>query len=221
MKPREILLASLVGLLLIVAAAAWFSARSRDASGAGSARNLQQWGIALNLYLIDNENQLPEVGANPIDPAQTKAWYNALPPYLSQTPLAELAPDARPRPGVTSLWIDPSSKAPRVWDPNVFFFNYGMNRFLQPRADVRSFRINELGYPGNIVFLAEVNGYEPDATPETAVFPHGARPNSPQGVAQILFCDGHVAPVTKAVLTDDPAARSAAQAETGVSWFEQ
>lgn len=221
MKPREILLAAIVLVLLAVVAGVWWSARSRDASGAGSARNLQQWGIALNLYLIDNENQLPEVGFTPIEPTQEKAWYNALPTYLSQTPLAELAPADRPRPGVPSLWIDPGAKAARIWDSNLFYFNYGMNRFLQPRPDAPSFRVNELNHPGNVVFLTEVNGYEPDATPETVVFPHGPRPGSPQAIAQVLFCDGHVAPVTRATLVDDPNSRSAAQAEFGVSWFER
>ena len=221
MKPREILLAATVGVLLVAAAATWFLARGKDATGAASARNLQQWGIALNLYLIDNENQLPETGATPIEAAQLKAWYNALPPYLSQTPLADLPPDQRPRPGVPSLWIDPSLKPVRIWDADQFFFGYAMNQALQPQAGVRSFKINELNYPGNVVFLTEVNGPDPFVTPETVVFRHGSRPNSPSAIAIVLFCDGHVAPVTRAVLVDDTVARSASAAENGVSWSEQ
>jgi len=221
MKAREILLASAVGLLLVVAAIAWFIDRGKDATGIASARNLQQWGIALNLYLIDNENQLPEVGATPIDAKQEKAWYNALPTYLSQTPLAELPVGQRPKPGVPSLWIDPTSKAPRVWDPEQFYFNYAMNRFLQPQENVRSFKINELNFPGNVVFLTEVNDYEPVVTPETVAFTHGSHPTSPGAIANVLFCDGHVAPVTRSVLVDNPDTRAAATAATGVSWFEQ
>ncbi len=221
MKPREILLASAVGVLLVIAAIAWIIGHGDDASGAASARNLQQWGIALNLYLIDNEAQLPEVGAAPIAAGQEKAWYNTLPTYLSQTPLAELPPGQRPRPGTPSLWIDPASKKPHTWDPEVFFFNYAMNRALQPQADVRSFKVNELNYPGNVVFLTEVSDYEPAVTPETVAFLHGKRPGSPTAIANVLFCDGHVAPVTRAVLVDDAASRSAAAAEHGVSWFEQ
>ncbi|HVE15413.1 MAG TPA: hypothetical protein VNB29_01695 [Chthoniobacterales bacterium] len=221
MKPREILLAAAVGVLLIIAAIAWMMSRNKDASGAASARNLQQWGIALNLYLIDNENQLPEVGALPIAATQTKAWYNALPPYLSQTPLADLPPDQRPRPGEPSLWIDPALKPVKIWDADVFFFDYAMNHALQPQAGVRSFKINELNYPGNVVFLTEVNGNDPFVTPETVVFRHGSRPNSPTAIANVLFCDGHVAPVTRAVLVDDPSARAASSAANGISWFEQ
>ncbi len=221
MKPREILLALTVGVLLVVFIAVWLLNRGSDASGADSARNLQQWGIALNLYLIDNENQLPETGELPIEASQGKAWYNALPPYLSQTPLADLAPDDRPRPGVPSLWIDPSLKPVRAWDSSTYYFNYAMNQALQPQAGVRSFKINELNYPGNVVFLAEVNGFDPMVTPDTVTFRHGSKKNSPTAIANILFCDGHVAPVTRAILLDDPASRSAAAAENGVSWFEQ
>lgn len=221
MRPRELLLAGAVFILLLAAFAVWLMGRSKHASGAASARNLQQWGIALNLYLIDNENQLPEVGAAPIAATQEKAWYDALPPYLSQAPLADLPPGQRPRPGVPSLWIDPSLKAVRIWDADLYYFDYAMNHALQPQANVRSFKINEINYPGNVIFLTEVNGNDPFVTPDTAVFRHGNRPGSPASLAIVLFCDGHAAPVTRAVLVDDPAARSAAAAENGVSWFDQ
>jgi prepilin-type processing-associated H-X9-DG protein len=195
--------------------------RTEDVKRVASTRNLQQWGIALNLHLIDHENQLPETGSTPIEASQTKAWYNALPPYISQTPLAELAPGNRPRPGVPSLWIDPATPAVKVWDPSVFYFNYAMNRALQPDEKLRSFRIYEIPHPGHVIFLAEVNGYSPVATPDTAVFRHGStKKNDPKASANVLFCDGHVQPVTRAVLTA-PESHSAATAATGPSWFEK
>lgn len=221
MKPREILLATIVGILLLAAVVAWLVSRGKETSGIGSARNLKQWGIALTVYLSDNNNQLPEVGGDPIEPAQDKAWYNALPPYLGQTPLADLPPGNRPRPGVPSLWIDPQLEPVRIWDPSVFYFNYAMNSALQPEKGVRSFKVNELNYPGNVVFLTEVDGYDPGVTPETVAFRHGGKSSSPTATANVLFCDGHVAPVTRALLVDDPNSRSAASAENGVSWFEK
>jgi prepilin-type processing-associated H-X9-DG protein len=221
MKMREIILAAVVGLLLIVVASTWLMSRGKNLSGLKSARNLEQWGIALNLYLIDNGNQLPDVGSAPIEAKQETAWYNALPPYLSQTPLAELPPDDRPRPGVSSLWIDPSLKPVRGWAPGTFYFNYAMNRALQPESDTRSFKINELNYPGNVVFLAEVDGFEPVVTPDTVTFRHGAKSGSLEATTNVLFCDGHVSPVTRAVLVDDPASREASSAKNGVSWFEK
>lgn len=221
MKPREILLLSLVAIGLIVAGIGWFMGRGSDASAAQSARNLQQWGIALNLYLIDNQNQLPGVGATPITAAQTSAWYNALPPYLGQGSLADLPPGSRPKPGVSSLWVVPGQREPRFWDNDVFLFNYAMNRALQPDATVRSFRIYEIEFPQHVVFMTEVNGYDPGVDPDTVDYRWGPGGVSPRAFANVLFCDGHVEPVPRATLTDDPAARRAANARDGVSWFEE
>jgi prepilin-type processing-associated H-X9-DG protein len=196
--------------------------RGEEARRMASARNLQQWGIALTLHLMDNQNQLPDVGSTPIEASQKGAWYNALPPYISQTPLAELPPGQRPKPGEPSLWMDPLTKPVRVWDPDVFYFNYGMNAALQPDPKLRSFRIFEIPHPGNVVFLAEVDGYAPDVTPETVAYRHGGvRAANPNALAQVLFCDGHVQAVNRATLTDNPLAREAATAENGVSWFMQ
>lgn len=219
---REILIATAILVVLAVVLSAILMKQKADARRVASSRNLQQWGIALNLYLIDNENQLPDVGAEPVTPEQKKAWYNALPPYISQTPLADLPEGQRPRPGVPSLWIDPASDEVRIWDPAVFFFNYGMNKYLQPVEGTRSFRIYEINYPANVVFMTETSGYTPAITPENVVFRHGgARPTSPQAEAHVLFCDGHVQPVTRQQLVNDPNALSATAAESGVSWFQK
>jgi len=175
-------------------------------------RNLHQWGIALNLYLTENNNELPEVGKMPEAPAQAKAWFNVLPLYLSEKPLAELPPGERPRPGVPSLWIRPGTKPVKIRDPEAYYFNYGMNRNLQPDDGTRSFLINEIPFPGNVVFLAPTEGYSSDAGPENVVFPRTK-------AAHILFCDGHVQPVPRAKLLD-PAALAGAAAEKDVSWFQ-
>ncbi len=214
---RHIIPAVAVLVVLGISVAAYLGSKNSDASSAASARNLQQWGIALNLYLIDNDNQLPEVGETPIEADQSKAWYNALPVYLSQTPLADLPPGNRPKPGVPSIWINPATPEPRTWDPAVFYFNYAMNSALQPDPALRSFKIYEIDYPGNVVFMTEVDSYEPGVTPAEVAFLHGTRAPS----ANVLFCDGHVAPVPRTVLVEDDASRYARSAENGVSWFEK
>jgi len=218
---REIVVAVAILAVLAVLITVVCLKNAAEARRIASARNLQQWGIALNLDLIDNENQLPEIGHEPISEEQKKAWYNALPPYISQTPLAELPPGKRPRPGVPSLWIDPTAKPVRVWDDDVFFFNYGMNKFLQPVEGTRSFRIYEINNPANVVFMAETEGYSPAIGPDEVAFRHGGKVGSPKAEAHVLFCDGHVQFVTRQRLVDDPSVRSAASAETGISWFEQ
>lgn len=189
--------------------------QNEDGARIANARNLQQWGIALNLYLIENDNQLPDIGKSPVTRQQAKAWFNVLPPYLSEKPLAELPAGERPRPGVPSLWIRPGTKAVKIWDPGVFFFNYGMNRNLQPVEGTRSFRIYEINFPGSVIFLVPTESYSPAADPESVVFPKSREPS-----ACLLFCDGHAQPVPRSVLLD-PASLSAAAAENAVSWFHQ
>jgi prepilin-type processing-associated H-X9-DG protein len=219
---REIIIGIAIVVVLAVVLSAILMKQKAEAVRVASSRNLQQWGIALNLYLIDNENQLPEVGGDPVSPDQKKAWYNALPPYISQTPLADLPEGQRPRPGVPSIWIDPASGKVRIWDPAVFFFNYGMNKYLQPVEGTRSFRIYEINFPANVVFMTETEGYSPGITPENVVFRHGGvRPTNPKAEAHVLFCDGHVQAVTRQQLVNDPNALSAAAAETGISWFQK
>ncbi len=219
---RELIIMGVVVVALVAALAAIFLKNEADAKRTASFRNLQQWGIALNLYLIDNENQLPEVGVDPVTPEQKSAWYNAMPPYISQTPLADLPPGQRPRPGVPSLWIDPSSKPVKVWDQDAFYFNYAMNKYLQPVKDTRSFRIFEINFPGSVVFMVEVAGYSPGAGPEDVKFRQGSSSGTgPDAKTHVLFCDGHVQLVTKKQLVDNPDALSAASAEQGVSWYQK
>lgn len=207
------------GVILIVLGLVAYSNFVRSGqAGLRSAelRNLQQWGIALNLYLIDNENQLPEVGATPVSADQTRAWYNVLPPYISQTPLASLPEGERPRPGVPSLWVRPTTKPVKIWDPTVFYFDYAMNAFLQPQAGTRSFRIYEISFPGSVLFLVPVGGYSPGAKPEDVVFDKTEKPP----VARVLFCDGHVQTVPRVVL-DSPESRAVPSSGTSVSWYEK
>lgn len=217
--PTTGLVRMIVGGGVLAALAATFLAilggqKTRSESVA-AARNLQQWGIALNLYLIENGNQLPEVGGTPVTESQPRAWFNALPPYISEAPLAGLPPGGRPRPGGPSLWIRPGTKPVKIWDPVVYYFNYGMNASLQPDAGVRSFRIYEINFPANVVFLAPIDDYSPAAVPANVVFSKGR-----DAAAHILFCDGHVQAVPRSSLLA-PAALTAAAAESGVSWFQQ
>lgn len=213
---------AIIVVVLAVVVGTIFLKQGQDALRVSGSRNLQQWGIALNLYLIDNDNQLPDVGEAPVTPEQNRAWYNALPPYISRPLLADLPPGERPRPGVPSPWIDPASKPVRVWDASQFYFEYGMNQALQPDAGVRSFRIYEIDSPAHVVFMAPTRGYLPAVTPETVVFRYGGKPTSPKAETFVLFCDGHVEAVTRARLVDDPAVRRAASAAGGnLSWFEK
>ena len=220
MKAREILVAVVVAATTAAILATVFSRQQQNARVAAASRNLQQWGIALNLYLMDNRSQLPGVGGTPVTEEQSEAWYNALPPYLSRPALASLPPGERPRPGVPSLFISPASKAARIWDPEVFYFNYAMNRYLQPEGWDRGFKIFEMGHPANIIFLGETSGYTPALEPaDIATAWGGRRPDRQQGF--VLFCDGHVRLVSRSELLDPESLRAAAADSGGVSWFKE
>ncbi len=116
MNHRTVLLANhrraftLIELLTVIAIIGILAAiiipvvgRVRDqARQAQSASNLRQWGIATQLYVAENRNLLPLRGltnANVDRPtwaqvAQAEAqfaWYNALPPFVSERPLSELS----------------------------------------------------------------------------------------------------------------------------------
>ncbi len=88
------IIALLIGILLPVLGRARESARTTQCLS-----NLKQWGIALNSYIIDNNQTLPGEGASfgPSSPVRTwnpgrpnnawnnmseSAWYNALPRYV-------------------------------------------------------------------------------------------------------------------------------------------
>lgn len=222
MKPslRNILLAAILGVLALWVAVGWYLGQREKALQTASFRNLQQWGVALNLFLIDNQNQLPETGALPITVEQKLAWYNALPAYLGRTPLADLPPAQRPRPGVGSLFVDPVTRPVRVWDESQYYFDYAMNQYLQPDPAARSYRIYELGYPANVVFLVEAAGFQPAIGPDKVVFRRDGGNPQPSDRSGVVFCDGHVRFLSRSEL-EDPQSLRADHAARGVSWFKE
>jgi hypothetical protein len=188
----------LAGLLL-----PWWSGYRKRQVAIQGVQNLRQWGIALNLYLIENESLFPAVGRMQPSGEDADAWFNALPVYLCATPLAQLAPEDRPRPGVPSLWVDALDEGEGRGDGSgAFYFGYGMNRWLHPDPERSPLHIHDVETPGETLFLAEQSGYDPGALPGQIRFRRGKKYPSPDAEALVLFCDGHVLPVKKGQLVD-------------------
>jgi prepilin-type processing-associated H-X9-DG protein len=192
---------ALVIIALLVALPYFQQYRARSHAAVSQA-NLQQWGIALNLFLIENKSQLPVVGSgkSETDRLDAYAWYEALPPYLSQPSLSSLPPHRRPVPGDESLWIDPAAQEKKLASGEEFHFHYGMNRFLQPDSGALSLKIYEVENPGSVVFLTEVNGGDPGAVPSTVDSRHGGG----KRMVHVLFCDGFVTAVPASELRLNP-----------------
>lgn len=195
-SPRELIFGVGIVVAFLVAAGIWMSTRKAEAAGAQSARNLMQWGIALNLYLLENQNVLPETGGEEVSKDAPAAWYNSLPGYLSLSPLSEMPAGVKPDPKVASIWVDPACRPAEFTEAGSYYFCYAMNRYLQPDPASGSYRIYELFDPGAVVFLTEVAGVRPGALPGDVVF----RIRGKEPTANVLFCDGHVESVPRSLL---------------------
>src|SRR6267154_227144 len=112
--------------------------------------NLRQWGLALNMYLDDNQNIFPQPkiatatpgssGYNENTPGWSNfadfhnvgqgdsAWFNALPPYVASKPLWEIASNPANFVNGRKIFDCPAVTQPAEFpDPNRVVFNYGMN----------------------------------------------------------------------------------------------
>lgn len=212
----EVLLLSLVILVAIGVALPLYFKSQTDHARQTSANNLRQWGIAFNLYLADSDNALPRAGSSSEIATKDNTWFNALPPYLSQPMLKDLP--ANPTKNQLALWVNPAAqKITASGDQRVF--NYGMNNWLSsPQQPI--YRIYEIENPMAVVFLAEVEGYEPIVTPETVTARHLDRnPTSPQAATHFLFCDGHVELLRRGTYTSDPQSLDIAAPSERFTWI--
>lgn len=214
---REVVVVITLVVLAVAVALPLYQGQKAAARQQASANNLMQWGIALNLFLIENKNQLPAVGPVPGAAKDPYAWYNALPLYLSQKPLQDLPEESRPRPGQVSLWTDPSAELPADYTEGEYYFTYAMNRWLQPKPVGLAYKVYELADPGGTVFLTEVAGRDPGAMPADAAFRYvTGKPKKP--AAHVLFCDGHVELVDREVLSDRSGANDPEVPLLEVNW---
>ena len=188
-----VIIAILAALLLPA-----FRSVQRKGQQTASINNLRQWGVALGASLADNNNCFPAdgqgSGAN-IYPDQAEAWFNRLPPYMSEKPLTERKSD-QPKAGQKSVWINPvvptSVNAGITGDK--FLFCYGMNYWLYKKDKYLS--MPSIEFPSGTVFMGETNeiGYSV-VNPSfiRAYFGGGDPVTSQENVANFVFCDGHIA----------------------------
>jgi prepilin-type N-terminal cleavage/methylation domain-containing protein/prepilin-type processing-associated H-X9-DG protein len=218
------IIAILAGMLLPALAKA-----KQKANSIACVSNLKQWGLALTMYLDDNQQIFPDLSiANNTPGAPSgydqdnihwpdltgfhnggygnSAWFNALPPYVSQQALWQYAPN--PTNFVTghNVFACPSAKfIPSEVDPySRVAFSYGINfkgtNGLVPASN--PFKVTQVVKPSAFVYLSDVRAN----SGETPFL--GANPlndlGAPRGSlnhlssrhnagANLVFADGHAA----------------------------
>ena len=160
---------------------------------AESASLLKQWGMALGLYVGQNDGDLPRRGQGVQVVTQLdrpEDWFNALPPLVGVPAYGELVrTQRRPRENQRILFVRPGAKDPGTRA----FLSYGMNMNLSPWNLPAPTKLVLIERPAVTVFLAEAPGSYastyPSARPYGCIAPH-------RGLGNILFLDGHVAAFT-------------------------
>ena len=182
------IIAILAALLLPALAAARQKAQSITCLN-----NLKQWGLAFTMYAQDNNDYVPDEGdvSQGINwkgsPTSTdnydSAWYNSVPPTISEKPLVSLSGAFGsffdpPLPASKSLFSCPSAPDPDTHsgigytDPLTVrqaYFMYAENSRLcinvaARKAGIAQTKLFNINKPSDTIFLAEVDGNAPDST---------------------------------------------------------
>jgi len=113
----------------------------RSARHTQSMSNLRQWGTALQMYILDSRGRMPTRGPDQqptwaqvaqVGSAQVaNAWYNVLPPYVGEKPLAEIPAAERLNFMLgNSIHKDPEAKLDRSLLSQRPLFTYSYNSQL-------------------------------------------------------------------------------------------
>ncbi|GAT32883.1 prepilin-type N-terminal cleavage/methylation domain-containing protein [Terrimicrobium sacchariphilum] len=184
----------LVAISLVAIAASvttnWVNTGIEKARGAECVGHLQQWGVALQLYIQDHDGFLPRrgQGVRPVTVIdRDEDWFNCLPPYLEMSPYKELyAHGQAPRPGLRSIFLCPGAKIP---EDCVHFISYGMNMYLSRWDQRDASRVVQLPRPSSLAFLADSPGGYASTVPSRSEYSVVPRHS---GGANVVFLDGHV-----------------------------
>ncbi|CAN5434636.1 hypothetical protein BH09VER1_BH09VER1_52030 [soil metagenome] len=197
MKSRGFTLIELLVVSAIVAVLAAITLSSvasllAKAKGIQCVSNLSQWGMALQLYLKDNDGYLPRRGQG-VQPVfqynRPDDWFNSLTPYLDMPSYWDLYQRGQtPRPHDRSVFICPSANASTTAGSSNFI-TYGMNIFIGRWDQPDRTKITKLPHTATLAFMADSPGGYASTVPSPYAYSVVPRHG---GQANVAFFDGHV-----------------------------
>jgi prepilin-type N-terminal cleavage/methylation domain-containing protein/prepilin-type processing-associated H-X9-DG protein len=159
--------------------------RAREAAkGSACLGNLRQWGLATQLFALDNEGFLPKDGA-PNGWSIHEGWYIDLPRTLGLPTYHEMVwrTNAQIDPG-RSIWICPNNPR-RSNDINLF--HYCLNRHVNLTGAGNQVRLSSIPHPSRTIWLFD-NGRLAAVAQQNNV-----HTNLHNHGAHFTFLDGHSA----------------------------
>jgi prepilin-type N-terminal cleavage/methylation domain-containing protein/prepilin-type processing-associated H-X9-DG protein len=183
---------TLIELLVVIAIIAILAALLLPALGQAKAKahttgclgNLKQWGLATQIFAVENDDYLPRDGAAS-GLSTAEGWYIDLPRVLKIPPYAELPwrTNAAIDPGRT-IWICPAN--PRRSN-GANLFHYCLNRHVNLTGTGNRVKLSSIPKPTATVWLFDNGGAAPVAQQ------NNVHSNLHSAGANFTFLDGHAA----------------------------